>query len=76
MAQPDDAEREYGIALMSESALLPSDAVILAVPHASYVASGWPMISRLLKNGRGLVMDVKAKLDRASRPEGVDLWRL
>jgi UDP-N-acetyl-D-galactosamine dehydrogenase len=76
MAQPDDAEREYGIALMSESALLPSDAVILAVPHASYVARGWPMISRLLKNGRGLVMDVKAKLDRATQPETVDLWRL
>ena len=75
MAQPEDAEREYGIALMSESALLPSDAVILAVPR-KLRRGGWPMISRLLKNGRGLVMDVKAKLDRATRPEGVDLWRL
>ncbi len=76
MAPPENAEREYGIVLMDEGALLPSDAVILAVPHASYLAHGWPMISRLLKNGRGLVMDVKAKLDRASRPEGIDLWRL
>jgi UDP-N-acetyl-D-glucosamine/UDP-N-acetyl-D-galactosamine dehydrogenase len=76
MAPPENAEREYGIVLMDEGALLPSDAVILAVPHASYLARGWPMISRLLKNGRGLVMDVKAKLDRASRPEGIDLWRL
>ena len=67
---------EYGIALMSEGELLPSDAVILAVAHESYLARGWPMISRLLKNGRGLVMDVKAKLDRATRPEGVDLRRL
>jgi len=29
----------------------------------------------LLKDRRGIVLDVKAKLDRAKRPEGIDLWR-
>jgi UDP-N-acetyl-D-galactosamine dehydrogenase len=76
MARTEDAERQYGIRLTSDGALLPSDAVILAVPHASYLAGGWPMMSRLLKNGRGLVMDVKARLDRTTKPEGIDLWRL
>jgi hypothetical protein len=30
----------------------------------------------LLKDGRGIVLDVKAKLDREKKPEGIDLWRL
>ena len=34
------------------------------------------MIGALLKGGRGLVMDVKAKLDRASMPTGIEWWRL
>jgi hypothetical protein len=29
-----------------------------------------------LKNGHGIVIDVKAKLDRATKPEGISLWRL
>jgi UDP-N-acetyl-D-glucosamine/UDP-N-acetyl-D-galactosamine dehydrogenase len=76
LVRPEDSAREHGIATTEESALLPADAVILAVPHSSYLADGWPMIVRLLKDGRGLVMDVKGKLDRAATPDGVDLWRL
>jgi UDP-N-acetyl-D-galactosamine dehydrogenase len=30
----------------------------------------------LLKNGQGVVLDVKSKLDRAQRPKEIDLWRL
>jgi UDP-N-acetyl-D-galactosamine dehydrogenase len=40
------------------------------------VAGGWPLVAKLLKGGQGVVLDVKAKLDRAERPEGIDLWRL
>lgn len=76
LVRPEDLTPEHGIAITNESALLPADAVILAVPHATYLARGWPMIVRLLKNGCGLVMDVKAKLDRAATPDGVELWRL
>ena len=56
--------------------LRPADAVILAVAHKDYVAGGWPLIGKLLKDRRGIVLDVKAKLDRAKKPEGIDLWRL
>jgi UDP-N-acetyl-D-glucosamine/UDP-N-acetyl-D-galactosamine dehydrogenase len=76
IAGSDAAARQFGIALVQEDALLPADAVVLAVPHASFVAAGWPMMSRLLKGGRGLVLDVKAALDRAAQPAGIDLWRL
>jgi hypothetical protein len=33
-------------------------------------------MSKLLKDGRGTVLDVKSKLDRAQKPEGIGLWRL
>ena len=75
-ALPGEARHEYGIDLVEDAALLPADAVILAVAHKEYVAAGWPLVTRHLKGGKGIVMDVKAKLDRAAKPEGVTLWRL
>ena len=65
-----------GSTLTPLDALQPADAVILAVAHEIYVAEGWPLIARLLKGGKGVVLDVKSKLDRAQKPEGIDLWRL
>jgi UDP-N-acetyl-D-glucosamine/UDP-N-acetyl-D-galactosamine dehydrogenase len=75
-ADASEADRTYGIAMVAQDALRAADAVVLAVPHDSYLAAGWPMIAALLKGGRGLVMDVKAKLDRTSLPTGIELWRL
>jgi UDP-N-acetyl-D-galactosamine dehydrogenase len=34
------------------------------------------LVQGLLKNGRGVVIDVRGVLDRASTPEGIVLWRL
>jgi UDP-N-acetyl-D-glucosamine/UDP-N-acetyl-D-galactosamine dehydrogenase len=34
------------------------------------------LVTKLLRNGEGIVLDVKARLDRARKPEGIDLWRL
>ena len=76
IAAPDETVQEYGITLTSFEALRPADAVILAVAHKDYVAGGWPLITKLLKGGQGIVLDVKSKLDRLKKPEGVDLWRL
>jgi UDP-N-acetyl-D-galactosamine dehydrogenase len=49
---------------------------VLAVAHESYRASGWPLITRLLANGRGLVMDVKGVLDPRAKPADIEIWRL
>jgi UDP-N-acetyl-D-galactosamine dehydrogenase len=76
LASSDEASREYGIKLCDESSLLPADAVVLAVAHTDYIAKGWPLVRRLLKNGKGIVMDVKAKLERSETPDGVTLWRM
>jgi UDP-N-acetyl-D-galactosamine dehydrogenase len=76
LAHADAAEHEYGLRLSSFDALEPADAVIVAVSHDQYVAEGWPAIARLLKGGRGVVFDIKAGLDPAGAPAGVELWRL
>jgi UDP-N-acetyl-D-galactosamine dehydrogenase len=76
LAQVEDAQHEYGVSLTLLDNLKPADAVILAVAHESYLTGGWPLIQRLLAGGEGLVLDVKMRLDRASRPSGVELWRL
>ena len=68
---------ERGVRQVSDAgALQPADAVIVAVAHRSYINAGWPLIQKLLNGGRGLVLDVKMKLDRASLPDGIELWRL
>jgi UDP-N-acetyl-D-galactosamine dehydrogenase len=74
LADPAAALKEYGITLQTD--LVPADAVVLAVAHDSYRTSGWPLMTRLLKDGRGLVMDVKGALDPLSKPADIELWRL
>ena len=76
LADPGDVKHEYGIELIKMEALRPADAVIFAVAHESYVRGGWPLLTKLLKADGGVVLDVKSRLDRAQRPERVELWRL
>jgi UDP-N-acetyl-D-galactosamine dehydrogenase len=76
MANAADAKHEYGVTLTELEALQPADAVVLAVAHERYIQGGWPLIQRLLRGGSGLVLDVKTKLDRTSKPSSVELWRL
>ncbi len=76
LANVADVSHEYGLSLTELHDLKPADAVVLAVSHQAYVEGGWPLIQRLLRDGSGLVLDVKMKLDRRARPAGVELWRL
>jgi UDP-N-acetyl-D-galactosamine dehydrogenase len=73
-ADPAAVLHEYDLVLQNDCA--PADAVVIAVPHDSYRSSGWPLITRLLKDGRGLVMDLKGMLDPLHKPPGIELWRL
>ena len=76
LALADETKNEYGLSLTAVDALTPADAVILAVAHNDYVSQGWPLMRQLLKGGQGTVIDVKSRLDRAQKPEGIELWRL
>jgi UDP-N-acetyl-D-glucosamine/UDP-N-acetyl-D-galactosamine dehydrogenase len=75
-ANAAEALHEYGVALADTESLQPADAVIVAVAHDVFLQRGWPFIQELLREGRGLVFDVKARLDRSTKPADVDLWRL
>ena len=76
LADPSAVKHEYGIELMQLEALRPADAVIFAVAHESFVQGGWPLVTKLLGEGGGIVLDVKSQLDRRQRPERIELWRL
>ena len=76
LALAAETSHEYGVTLTPMDALQPADAVVFAVAHEDYVSAGWSLMQRLLKEGRGTVVDVKSRLDRATKPEGIDLWRL
>ncbi|MGA9947365.1 MAG: nucleotide sugar dehydrogenase [Xanthobacteraceae bacterium] len=76
LADPAQVKHEYGIGLLPMEALRPADAVIFAVAHTSFVKGGWPLLTKLLKSGSGIVLDVKSQLDRSAQPGDVDLWRL
>jgi UDP-N-acetyl-D-galactosamine dehydrogenase len=76
LANSHAVKEEYGLKLTELDALQPADAIILAVAHTSYIEGGWPLVRGLLNDGSGLVLDVKAKLDRDAVPDGIELWRL
>jgi UDP-N-acetyl-D-galactosamine dehydrogenase len=76
LADPAECQHEYGITPTLLADLPPADAVILAVSHDEYKQGGWPLVTGRLKVGGGLVMDIKAFLDRASVPPNVRVWRM
>jgi UDP-N-acetyl-D-galactosamine dehydrogenase len=75
-AAPAEAMAEYGIELAATADLAPAQAVILAVPHREYLEKDWEFVESLLEEKSGVVFDVKSKLDRGKKPEGVELHRL
>ena len=76
MVSPAEALHEYGVRLRQREELEPAQAVIFAVAHQEFVAGGWTLMGELLRNNSGIVLDVKSRLPRAERPEGIELWRL
>jgi UDP-N-acetyl-D-galactosamine dehydrogenase len=76
LADSEEALKEYGIKLNSLDNLEKADAVVLCVPHSEYINSGWDLITSLMKNNVGIVVDIKSVLDKDLCPKGIKLWRL
>jgi UDP-N-acetyl-D-galactosamine dehydrogenase len=76
ICDPHVVNDEYGLQVSDIDDVEPADAVVLAVPHRTYRERGWSLVQRLLKNGRGLIIDVKSCLARQACPQGVLLWRI
>ncbi|SDD14763.1 UDP-N-acetyl-D-galactosamine dehydrogenase [Cupriavidus sp. YR651] len=76
LADSAEVEQAYGFALMSPEQATPAHAVVLAVPHASYLEGGWALLESLGRpQGTFVVSDLKAVLSRTARPERAILWR-
>jgi UDP-N-acetyl-D-galactosamine dehydrogenase len=76
MVDEHEAQEEYGIQVVRADQLKPADAVVLAVAHKQFVEQGWKLPKLLLKDGRGIVVDVKGKMPRQDIPSNMSLWRL
>ncbi|HEX8047474.1 nucleotide sugar dehydrogenase [Rhizobium sp.] len=76
MASHEEAEEEYGVRLAALGDFGKLDAIVLAVPHKSYLADGAAEILNLLGEN-GVVVDVKAALER-DNPwlQGHAVWSL
>jgi len=75
-ADKEEAMQEYRIALIDEDKLKPADGVVFAVSHNEYVEGGWSLVQSHLKENTGFVVDIKSSLDRKTKPNNVNLWRL
>jgi len=76
LSDPAEAGAAYGLNLKRLKDINSADAVILTVPHRQFVAGSWKLVQRCLKDGKGIVLDVRSCLDRGSIPEGIELWRM
>jgi len=76
LAEAEEAEHEYGLALTSWDALPKADVIVAAVSHQQYLAMSLEMLLNSLKPG-GVFMDVKSAYPaEVIRSRGINLWRL
>lgn len=76
LADPDEAQHEYGLMLAPRLDQLGGfDAVIAAVPHAEYRTLDEAGLARLVKPG-GLVADLKGLWRGRTLPAGLRYWTL
>lgn len=75
VADAELARHEHGVELVAIEELKPAEAVIFAVAHQEFRADGWATVRKALGGESGIVLDLKAVLDRDKKPAGVTLWR-
>jgi UDP-N-acetyl-D-galactosamine dehydrogenase len=76
LADTSEAQHEYGIVLSEAAELRNCQAVILAVPHAEYLAMSIDDFAAMMDRGATLV-DIKSVLDRSALDAaGLPHWRL
>jgi len=76
VAEAEEAQHEYGVALESWDSLPKADAMIVAVPHKEVLALSLDDIQTKL-NDNGCFIDVKSQFDpKALQEAGYCVWRL
>ncbi len=76
IADPEEAEREYGIRLTQWNDLPRAAAIVAAVAHREFTQRPLEdFVAKLAPNG--VYVDVKSQADRAAlRARGIEVWRL
>jgi UDP-N-acetyl-D-galactosamine dehydrogenase len=75
VADKELARDEHGVELVALNDLGPAEAVIFAVAHREFREGGWATVTKALGGDSGIVLDLKAVLERAQKPAGITLWR-
>ncbi len=76
LADPEEAEEEYGVHLVKWEELQQLDSIVLAAAHKSYRQMDAPSFKQLMKPN-GIVFDIKCVVDRvAAASIDLPLWRL
>ena len=75
IADEDETRHEHSFALQLWEALANLDAIVLTVAHRSYAPGVLADGARLLRPDEALI-DVKAAIDPAGLPIGLDYWSL
>ena len=75
LADPHEAQQEYGIKLVEWQKLANLDALVLAVNHQAYLDLSQEQLLTCLRPG-GVLMDVKSVLDPAKLPKHIHYWSL
>jgi UDP-N-acetyl-D-galactosamine dehydrogenase len=75
LADPAEAEHEYGIELVPLEDFTDLDGLILAVPHQVLGEAGWDTLFAALTPG-GVFVDVKSVVARDKVPRDVQYWSL
>jgi len=76
LADPVEAEREYGIKLTAMEKLKPAAAVVVAVAHQQYLGMPFSCLTRLMGSNPVLI-DIKCIYERKALEQlGVRIWRL
>jgi UDP-N-acetyl-D-galactosamine dehydrogenase len=75
LADPAEAEHEYGLTIDRDALAARYDIVVAAVPHADYRAMDGAAIAALATEN-GLVADLKGAWRHLELPDGLDRWTL
>jgi UDP-N-acetyl-D-glucosamine/UDP-N-acetyl-D-galactosamine dehydrogenase len=75
LADPAEAQREYGVELVALEAFGQLDGLILAVPHRVLAEGGWEKLFATLVPG-GVFVDVKSAVARTRVPPELHYWSL
>jgi UDP-N-acetyl-D-galactosamine dehydrogenase len=74
LADPHEVSREYGMPISPLKAFKNLDALILAVPHKSYLDKPAALPAMLRKGG--ILVDIKSAVDRKIIPGNLGYWSL